>query len=146
MGCQREGPPRLRQFPRLSPARGTPESGPSSFRCRSRLSVGKPRSAEFCQEVDMYTQLGLYIDGEWLNGDKRAGEAGINPANEKWLARLPHATTADLDRALAAAVKGFGMWRDKSAYERGRIMKKAADLLRERAEHVARGRAQEQAT
>jgi succinate-semialdehyde dehydrogenase / glutarate-semialdehyde dehydrogenase len=105
---------------------------------------GEPRSAEFCQEVDMYTQLGLYIDGEWLNGDKRAGEDVINPANEKVLARLPHATTSDLDRALAAAVKGFGVWRDKSAYERGRIMKKAADLLRERAEHVARVLTQEQ--
>ena len=74
----------------------------------------------------MYTQLGLYIDGEWLNGDGRAGEDVINPANEKVLGRLPHASTADLDRALAAAVKGFAVWRDKSAYERGRIMRKAA--------------------
>src|SRR6266699_2399663 len=97
-----------------------------------------------CQEVDMYTQLGLYIDGEWLNGDNRAGEDVINPANEKVLARLPHASPADLDRALAAAVKGFALWREKSAHERGRIMKKAADLLRERAEHVARVLTQEQ--
>src|SRR5712692_12120342 len=96
------------------------------------------------QEVDMYTQLGLYIDGEWLNGDGRAGEDVINPANEKVLGRLPHASTADLDRALAAAVKGFAVWREKSAHERGRIMKKAADLLRERAEHVARVLTQEQ--
>src|SRR5438034_6245195 len=99
---------------------------------------------EPCQEVVMYTQLGLYIDGEWLNGDGRAGEDVINPANEKVLGRLPHASTADLDRALAAAVKGFAVWRDKSAYERGRIMRKAADLLRERAEHVARVLTQEQ--
>src|SRR6266849_8443167 len=129
---------------RLS-TRGThAQIGPSSFRCRSRLSVGQPHSAEPCQEVDMYTQLGLYIDGEWLNGDGRAGEDVINPANEKVLARLPHASPADLDRALAAAVKGFALWRDKSAHERGRIMKKAADLLRERAEHVARVLTQEQ--
>src|SRR5438046_9889651 len=86
----------------------------------------------------------MYIDGEWLDGNGRAGEDVINPANEKVLARLPHASTADLDRALAAAVKGFAVWRDKSAYERGRIMKKAADLLRERAEHVSRVLAQAQ--
>ncbi len=92
----------------------------------------------------MYTQLGLYIDGEWLNGDGRAGEDVINPANEKVLARLPHAGTADLDRAVEAALKGFGAWRDTSAYERGRIMRKAADLLRERADHVARILTQEQ--
>ncbi len=92
----------------------------------------------------MYTQLGLYMDGEWLNDDNRAGEDVINPANEKVLAHLPHASTADLDRALAAAIKGFALWREKSAYDRGRIMRKAADLLRERAEHVARVLTQEQ--
>ena len=92
----------------------------------------------------MYTQLGLYIDGEWLDGDGRAGEDVINPANEKVLARLPHASTADLDRAVEAALKGFAAWRDTSAYERGRIMRKAADLLRERADHVARILTQEQ--
>src|SRR5260370_35357184 len=87
-----------------------------------------------CQEVDMYTQLGLYIDGEWLNGDKSAGEDVINPANEKVLARLPHASPADLDRALAAAVKGFAVWREKSAHQRGRLMEEGAGLPRERAD------------
>src|SRR5262249_56984325 len=80
----------------------------------------------------MYTQLGLYIDGEWLNGDNRAGEDVINPANEKVLARLPHASTADLDRALAAAVKGFAVWREKKASQGGRLIGQAAGLLRRR--------------
>src|SRR5436309_9933736 len=64
------------------------KSGPPSVRCGCRLSVGQPRSAEPCQEVVMYTQLGLYIDGEWLNGDGRAGEDVINPANGEVLGRL----------------------------------------------------------
>ena len=34
----------------------------------------------------MYTDLALYIDGEWLNGDGRKGEDVINPATEKPLA------------------------------------------------------------
>ena len=55
----------------------------------------------------MYTELELYIDGKWLNGDGRGGEDVINPATEKPLAHLPHASTADLDRALAAAEKGL---------------------------------------
>src|SRR6266852_1875004 len=97
-----------------------------------------------CQEVDMYTQLGLYIDGEWLNGDNRAGEDVINPANEKVLARLPHASPADLDRALAAAVKCVALWREKSTHERGRIMKKAADLHREPVGRLAPGSPEEQ--
>ena len=40
----------------------------------------------------MYANLGLFIDGQWLNGDGRRGEDVITPATEKPLARLPHAT------------------------------------------------------
>jgi len=92
----------------------------------------------------MYTELGLYIDGEWLNGDGRKGEDVINPATGKALAHLPHASTADLDAALDAAVRGFAQWKATSAYDRSKILRKAADLLRERHDHVARGMVQEQ--
>jgi succinate-semialdehyde dehydrogenase/glutarate-semialdehyde dehydrogenase len=92
----------------------------------------------------MYTELGLYIDGRWLNGDGRKGEDVINPATGKALAHLPHASTADLDAALDAAVKGFAQWKATSAYDRSKIMRKAADLLRERHDHVAKGMVQEQ--
>ncbi len=92
----------------------------------------------------MYTELQLYIDGEWLNGSGRKGEEVINPATGKVLATLPHASKADLDRALDAAQKGFAAWRAISAYDRAKIMRKAADLLRERAENVAKIMTQEQ--
>jgi succinate-semialdehyde dehydrogenase/glutarate-semialdehyde dehydrogenase len=92
----------------------------------------------------MYTDLALFIDGKWLNGEGRKGEDVINPATGKALAHLPHAGKADLDAALAAAQKGFAVWRTTSAYDRSKIMRKAADLLRERAEHVAKVQTQEQ--
>ena len=92
----------------------------------------------------MYANLELYIDGQWLNGDGRAGEDVINPATEKPLARLPHASTADLDRALEAAKKGFAVWRAVSAYERAKVMRKAADLMRERHEAIAKTLVQEE--
>jgi succinate-semialdehyde dehydrogenase/glutarate-semialdehyde dehydrogenase len=92
----------------------------------------------------MYTELGLYIDGKWLNGDGRKGEDVINPATGKTLARLPHASAADLDAALDAAVRGFTQWKATSAYDRSRILRKAADLLRERHDQVAKGMVQEQ--
>jgi succinate-semialdehyde dehydrogenase/glutarate-semialdehyde dehydrogenase len=92
----------------------------------------------------MYTQLGLYIDGEWLNGDGRQGEDVVNPATEKSLGRLPHASASDLDRALAAAQKGLAVWRATSAYDRAKIMRKAADLLRERYDAVSKILTQEQ--
>ena len=92
----------------------------------------------------MYTQLQLYIDGAWSNGEGRKGEDVLNPATAKPLAHLPHASTADLDRALDAAQKGFAVWRTTSAYDRARIMRKAADLMRERHDAIAKIMVQEQ--
>jgi succinate-semialdehyde dehydrogenase/glutarate-semialdehyde dehydrogenase len=92
----------------------------------------------------MYAKLELFIDGQWLDGDGRAGEDVINPATEKPLAHLPHASTADLDRALEAAKKGFAAWRATSAYDRAKIMRKAADLMRERHDAISKVLVQEQ--
>ncbi|MDO9413476.1 MAG: NAD-dependent succinate-semialdehyde dehydrogenase [Pseudolabrys sp.] len=92
----------------------------------------------------MYSELKLYIDGQWLNGEGRKGEDVINPATGKVLAQLPHASKADLDNALGAAEKGFQVWKNTSAYDRAKIMRKAADLLRERAEKVATAQTMEQ--
>ncbi len=92
----------------------------------------------------MYAKLELYIDGQWLDGDGRASEDVINPATEKPLARLPHASAADLDHALEAAKKGFAVWRTTSAYDRARIMRKAADLMRERYDAISKVLVQEE--
>ena len=92
----------------------------------------------------MYSELGLYIDGKWLNGEGRKGEDVINPATGKTLATLPHASKADLDAALAAAVKGFAQWKATSAYDRSKIMRKAAELVRERYDHISKVQTQEQ--
>ena len=92
----------------------------------------------------MYTDLALYIDGKWLNGEGRKGEDVINPATGKALGHLPHASSADLDAAIAAAEKGLAVWKSTSAYDRSKIMRKAADLLRERYDHVSKVQTQEQ--
>src|SRR6516225_4125606 len=92
----------------------------------------------------MYTDLALYIDGKWVKGNGRNGEDVLNPATEKPLAHLPHATASDLDEALEAAKKGFAQWRTTSAYDRARIMRKAADLMRERHDAISKIMVQEQ--
>ena len=92
----------------------------------------------------MYTDLALYIGGEWRNGGGRKGEDVVNPATERPLARLPHASASDLDQALEGAAKGFEVWRATSAYERAKVLRKAASLVRERAESIARIMTQEQ--
>ena len=55
----------------------------------------------------MYAKLELYIDGQWLNGEGRAGEDVINPATQKPLAHLPHATTADPVRPAGGLTKAL---------------------------------------
>src|SRR5215469_12172705 len=92
----------------------------------------------------MYTDLALHIGGNWMGGDGRGAEDVINPATEKPLARLPHARPSDLDQALAAAEKGFKIWRATSAYDRAKVLRKAANLVRERADAIARIMTQEQ--
>lgn len=85
----------------------------------------------------MYPDLGLYIDGVWLRGEGRVSEPVINPATERPIADLWHATPEDLDRALAAAKRAFAMWRKVSPYDRARVLRKAAEILRSRRDDVA---------
>jgi len=87
----------------------------------------------------MYGELGLFIDGAWRkNGGGNKGEDVLNPATEKPLAHLPHASKSDLDEALESAKKGFAVWRATSAYDRCKIMHKAADLMRERHDAISK--------
>ena len=80
----------------------------------------------------MYTDLALFIDGAFLSGEGRDSEPVLNPATGQVLAQLPHATGADLERALTSAAAVFPIWRRTSAYDRGGILKRAAGLIRER--------------
>ena len=50
---------------------------------------------------------------------------------------MAHAGRADLDSALDAAHKGFEAWRNMPAAERAKTMRRAAALMRERAESIA---------
>ena len=84
-----------------------------------------------------YDPLYLLIDGDWIEAGNRDTVAVINPATEATIGRLPLATAADLERALSATRSGFDIWRRTVPAERARIMKNAAALMRERAEHIA---------
>jgi len=86
----------------------------------------------------MYESLALYIDGEFLDGDGRNTQEVTNPANLEVLGHLPHATTADLDRALAAAARAFETWRHSSPMQRSEILRKVGQLSRERAQEIGR--------
>ena len=92
----------------------------------------------------MYPNTQLFIDGAWCAAASGNTLPVINPATGKEIGRLAHAEKADLDRALEAAQKGFNVWRKISAYERSKIMRKAANLMRDRVDAIAPLMTQEQ--
>lgn len=85
----------------------------------------------------MYTDLSLYIDGQWRAGSGEGYFSVLDPASGEAVGRLPLASTADLDDALAAAQRGFEQWSQTSAYERSRILRQAAAISRERVARMA---------
>jgi succinate-semialdehyde dehydrogenase / glutarate-semialdehyde dehydrogenase len=85
-----------------------------------------------------YAELKLFIGGEWVSAGSRKTQPVVNPATGETLGDLPHANAEDLDRALEAAQNAFPKWRGLAPHERGKILKKAADLIRERTDHIAR--------
>ena len=86
----------------------------------------------------MYADVLLFIDGAWKKAASGKTISVLNPATAEPIGTVAHAEKADLDAALAAAKKGFETWRKVSAYERAKIMHKAADTLRAKADEIAR--------
>lgn len=87
----------------------------------------------------MYPEkIELLIDGKWRAGSEGRSEPLMDPATEKVLAQVPHASKADLDEALEASARGFRIWREVPPLQRQAVMEKAAQLMDERCEQLAR--------
>ena len=79
----------------------------------------------------------LYINGKWT--DSQSGETHnvINPATEEIVDTIPFGRKADVELAISAAQKAFPLWKEINAFERGRILKRIADKIRENAKEFA---------
>ncbi|MDY0067165.1 MAG: NAD-dependent succinate-semialdehyde dehydrogenase [Steroidobacteraceae bacterium] len=84
------------------------------------------------------SQLTLLIDGQWLGAGQGESGAVLDPSTGKEIDRVPFADAEQIDRALAAAQRAFSSWRCTSAYDRAVLLRKAGNLLRERADRIAR--------
>lgn len=87
--------------------------------------------------TDYAADLRLFVDGAWQSGEGRDTAPVVNPATGGTLAELPLASDADLAAALAAADRGFKLWRATEADERATLLRKTAALIRERSEAIA---------
>lgn len=84
-----------------------------------------------------YPHVQLYIDGHWREGAEARKLPVRNPATGEVMGDLACAETADLEEVAEAANRGFEVWRKISAFDRYKMMRKAAQLLRDRVETVA---------
>lgn len=75
-----------------------------------------------------------------IGGDRVGGEAGtyavVNPATEEVVGEAPEASTAQVEEAAEAAAEAFPAWSRTSPEERGALLHRAADLLRDRMDEL----------
>ncbi|WP_425419346.1 NAD-dependent succinate-semialdehyde dehydrogenase [Oricola indica] len=86
----------------------------------------------------MYEAYGLLIDGEWKAATDNATLEVFSPVSEERIGSVPAAGDADIAAALKSAAEGFRVWSSVSAWNRAAILRRTADLLRERIEDAAR--------
>lgn len=89
------------------------------------------------EQLGLYRDYGLYIDGAWRRSDSLGTRKVLDPTTEDVVGFIPAATEADLDAALKSARDGFAVWRSTSPWQRSAVLRRAAQLIRERAEQIA---------
>ena len=83
-----------------------------------------------------YPNTNLFINGEWKTGHGKETIEVINPATEEIIGNVACAKTNDLDEALSAAEEASKTWKNTTPFDRYRIMRKAAEILRDRVDPV----------
>lgn len=86
----------------------------------------------------MYGAYGILVDNVWRPAISGRTMPVHSPVTEEQIGEVPAGSTADADAVLASAARGFAAWRAVSAWDRGKVLRRAADLIRERVEDIAR--------
>ncbi len=86
----------------------------------------------------------LYIDGQWVDATGGKRLAVTNPATEETIGEVAFGTREDCRRAIEAAHRAMPAWARLTSWDRAKVLKKTADLMRERADALARTLTMEQ--
>jgi betaine-aldehyde dehydrogenase len=75
----------------------------------------------------------MYVNGEWIASNSGKTFPVYDPSTEEAIAEVPDSNAKDIDRAVAAAKDAFenGPWASSTAQERGRVLFKLADAVRQ---------------
>ncbi|MEX1058218.1 MAG: aldehyde dehydrogenase family protein, partial [Natronospirillum sp.] len=83
------------------------------------------------------TILTSWVGGQPVHNANGETFAVVNPGTGQEIYRVEQADTAVMKAAVAAAQQGFAVWSALTAMERSRILRRAADLLREDNDRLA---------
>src|SRR5437867_5628575 len=86
----------------------------------------------------------MYINGKWCDADDGRTLGVINPATEDVLCEVAYGSRKETRRAVEAAAKAMPGWMKLTAWDRAKVLKKTAELMRERADAIARTLTMEQ--
>jgi succinate-semialdehyde dehydrogenase/glutarate-semialdehyde dehydrogenase len=78
-----------------------------------------------------------WIDGTWVDSDSGETFHVTNPATGEELAHVPRMGAAETRRAIEAAEAAYPGWRERTAADRARILRRWADLMNENADDLA---------
>ena len=80
----------------------------------------------------------MYINGEWVNAKDGKTLESVNPSTGKSWAIIPEASEIDVDAAVQSAHRAFteGPWSKMTATERGKLLRRLADVLAEHSENL----------
>src|SRR5262245_44754021 len=86
----------------------------------------------------------MFIDGKWIEADGKKTLGVINPATEDVIADIAYGGRAETKRAIEAAGRAMPGWMKLTAYDRAKVLKKTAEIMRERIDAIARTLTMEQ--
>ncbi|WP_406239110.1 NAD-dependent succinate-semialdehyde dehydrogenase [Acetobacter orientalis] len=93
---------------------------------------------------DEFLNVQLLISGTWQDAADGRTLPLLDPATGETIGKIAHASKKELALAAEGAAKGFDAWRTLTAWDRFVIMRRAANLLRERAQSIGRIMSREQ--
>jgi succinate-semialdehyde dehydrogenase/glutarate-semialdehyde dehydrogenase len=84
------------------------------------------------------TSKKMLIDGKWVSADSGRTLNVVNPATEEVIAEVAYGSRTEYRQAIEAAGRAMPAWMKLTSWDRAKILRKTADLMRERADNIAR--------
>ncbi|MGO7076642.1 NAD-dependent succinate-semialdehyde dehydrogenase [Rhizobium johnstonii] len=85
----------------------------------------------------MSSKFQLLINGKSLEGSEGVAVDVINPATGESIGKVAYGSPADIEEAIETARRGLRSWQAVPAWERGRILKDAAGIIRHDTDRIA---------